>query len=259
MGYIDCVFDGEIDSEASGNLLSKMDIEHFIHSLKQNPKENGVFNPWYDRDPENDSDGQGPKIRRRQLTAYLSERIGGCRTLLVGEALGYQGGHFTGIAMTSERILLGGQAGRGIFPRHVITSMEPQRTSSVKIKPLGFSEPTATIVWEYLANSGLDTRWFIIWNAFPWHPFNPEKGRLSNRTPTDAELAAGVGILEQLLSMTGEVKVIAVGEKSHTIMRQSGIEAIKVRHPANGGASKFRRQFQQTMTRKTSEKLYNQL
>jgi hypothetical protein len=47
--------------------------------------------------------------------------------------------------------------------------------------------------------------------------------------------------------MTGQVKIIAVGEKSMAVMHQAGIEAIKVRHPAHGGASKFRIQFQQAM------------
>jgi len=166
---------------------------------------------------------------------------------LVGEAIGYQGGHFSGIAMTSERILLGGQSHRGISPQHVFRSIEPQRTSSSEIKPLGFSEPTATIVWGNLVKAGLDTRQFIIWNAFPWHPYNSKKGFLSNRTPTDAELKAGFGILKQLFLMTGKVLVIAVGEKSKMVMQQAGIAAIKVRHPANGGASKFKMQFQKAI------------
>ncbi len=221
-----------------------MDIQPFIRSLKHNPNASGVFNPWYDVDPENDQNQQGPKIRRQQLAAYISERMGSCKTLLVGEAIGYQGGHFTGIAMTSERILLGGQANRGISPQHVFTSVEPRRTSAVEIKPMGFSEPTATIVWGHMVDAGLDPRQFILWNAFPWHPFNPEKGMLSNRTPTHAELTAGVSILKRLLSLTGPVKIIAVGEKSKAAMRQAGIGAVKVRHPANGGASKFKYQFQ---------------
>ena len=65
-----------------------MDIRKFIRSLQQSPGGQGVFNPWYDSDPENDSDGQGPKIRRQQLAAYLNERMGCGGTLLVGEALG---------------------------------------------------------------------------------------------------------------------------------------------------------------------------
>ena len=225
-----------------------MGIQNFIARLKKSPKQSGVFNPWYDVDPENDWDHQGPRIRRQQLTAYLAERIGHCRTLLVGEAIGYQGGHFTGIAMTSERILLGGQSNRGITPEHVIKTVKPRRTSSHKIKPKGFSEPTATIVWGHLVTTGLDTRQFILWNAFPWHPFNPKKGMLSNRTPTDTELNAGIFILEQLLGMTGELNIIAVGEKSRAVMQQAGIQAIKVRHPANGGATKFKNQFQQATT-----------
>jgi len=224
-----------------------MDIQPFIRRLKQSPAGNGVFNPWYDCDPENDCDRRGPKIRRQQLAAYLMERIGRCSTVLVGEALGYQGGHFTGIAMTSERILLGGQANRGISPQHVFTSVEPQRTSSPVIKSLGFTEPTATIVWGHLANAGLDARQFIFWNAFPWHPFKPDTGMLSNRTPTDTELNAGLGILEHLLALTGQVKIIAVGEKSKAMMQQAGIEATTVRHPANGGASKFKLQFQKAI------------
>ena len=225
-----------------------MDIESFIEKLKHHPVGSGVFNPWYDVDKENDINEACPRVRRHQLSAYLIERIGQGATMLVGEALGYQGGHFTGIAMTSERILLGGQNKNGISPDHVFTNITPQRTSRPEVKTMGFSEPTATIVWGHLINAGLDPQKFILWNAFPWHPYNTKKGMLSNRTPTESELKTGVGILNQLIDITGAVNIIAVGEKSIAVLRQAGIDATKVRHPANGGAAKFKMQFQEVLT-----------
>ncbi len=93
-------------------------IEEFISSLKHSPE--GLFNPWYQRDEEHDDIPEAPEIRRNQLKTYLSERVGKAKFLFIAEALGYQGGHFTGIAMTSERILLGHQELKyGVKPEHV--------------------------------------------------------------------------------------------------------------------------------------------
>jgi hypothetical protein len=46
-----------------------------------------------------------------------------------------------------------------------------------------------------------------------------------------------------LVKITGIEKIIAVGEKSYAILNQLGFRSIKVRHPANAGARKFRQQF----------------
>lgn len=201
-----------------------------------------VFNPWADRDSEHDLSPEGPEIRRRQLLHYLRERIGVADTLLCAEAIGYQGGHFSGIPMTSERLLLGGLKHKNLFPEMVFQGLEPHRTSHPDFRPLGFTEPTATIVWGFLADNGIDSRRVVLWNAFPWHPYQSKKGLLSNRTPTDDELSAGHIILRKMLDLGKFKQVVAVGEKSSLQLHQLGIPAVKVRHPANGGAGKFRRQ-----------------
>ncbi len=201
-----------------------------------------VFNPWRDVDREHDQNTRGPKIRRQQLLGYLQERIGVADTLLCAEAIGYQGGHFSGIPMTSERLLLGGLQHKKLYPGMVFQTPVPQRTSREDLKPLGFTEPTATIVWGFLAEQGIDPRRVVLWNAFPWHPYHPDKGLLSNRTPKDVELAVGHQMLRQLLKLGQFDRVVAVGEKSALQLQQLGISAVKVRHPANGGAGKFRRQ-----------------
>lgn len=215
--------------------------ERFVAALSAY-RSAAVFNPWGESDPQHDCDQHGAQIRRQQLQHYLQERIGTAKTLLLAEAIGYQGGHFSGIPMTSERLLLGGLAHKNLTPELVFSGLTPRRTSRPELKPLGFTEPTATIVWGFLAEYGIDPRTVVLWNAFPWHPYQPGKGLLSNRTPKDEELAAGHQVLQQMLALGGFEQVIAVGEKSAAQLQQLAIPATKVRHPANGGAGKFRAQ-----------------
>jgi hypothetical protein len=181
-------------------------------------------------------------MRRRQLLAYLEERLATARYLLVGEALGYQGGHFTGIAMTSERLLLGGLAARGVEPKHAFRDWKPVRTSRVEIRRDGFSEPTATIVWSRLLELGLDPFAVVLWNAVPFHPYRPDKGMLSNRTPKAGEFTVGAKYLERVLSLLPGSRVLAVGRRSAEVLAGFGVDCGSARHPAQGGATEFRRQ-----------------
>ncbi|MBN2427809.1 MAG: uracil-DNA glycosylase [Deltaproteobacteria bacterium] len=215
--------------------------EAFVEALRSYRAE-AVFNPWGECDPENDLDDQGANVRCRQLRRYLGERIGLADTLLLAEAVGYQGGHFSGIPMTSERLLLGGLRHKGITPEMAFSSLAPRRTSKPDLRPTGFTEPTATIVWGFFVEQGIDPRRVVLWNAFPWHPYRPHKGLLSNRTPKDEELDAGRHILLSILELGRFERIVAVGEKSSGQLAQMGIAAQKVRHPANGGAGKFRQQ-----------------
>ena len=199
-----------------------------------------VFNPWRQVDVEHEAGEEGPAVRRRQLAHYLATRLGRARWLLVGEALGYQGGHFTGMAMTSERILLGHLRGRGVDPGDVLPNLQPKRTSRPDLKLKGFSEPTATIVWGAIKGFGFDPRAFVLWNAFPWHPFKPDAGLLSNRRPTRSELEQGVPLLEGMLNLLGDVEILAVGRVAADLLDRLGLSHGSMRHPARGGAPAFR-------------------
>ncbi len=219
-------------------------MELFFELLNRK-KSRRVFNPWVDSDPENDIDKTAPAKRLSNLKSYLTERTQ-ADYLLLAEALGYQGGHFTGIAMTSERIILGNKSDLGIFPTHVCHSIL-HRTSNQRKHKDGFNEPTASIVWQKLIAEKLDTRNFIFWNAFPWHPYKSADSILSNRTPSPSELKEGEGVLRALMHSLNFKKIIALGNKADATLKTLGIPAVKVRHPAMGGAELFREQFLQAI------------
>ncbi len=219
--------------------------EGFLQSLRDYNMNDGVFNPWRHCDPDYDIGPSAPGLRGRNLVQYLAARLERARLILVAEALGYQGGKFSGIAMTSERILLGRH--QRVRPEHVFPSAEfckgLKRTSkshpslSAVVQRDGFTEPTATIVWGHLLGLGLSPLDVILWNIFPFHPFDPGSGRLSNRTPDPAELEDGRAYLGQLMALVPAATLVAVGEKSASII---GDNCARVRHPARGGATEFR-------------------
>jgi uracil DNA glycosylase superfamily protein len=219
----------------TASCFRQLAIERLLRLLRSSPR-GAVFNPWWQSDRANDIGPQASAIRRYQLRAYLSERIGRAELALVGEALGYRGGHFTGIAMTSERILLKG--GSGDARCNVLSTIEPQRTSNPDKFPHGFSEPTAAIVWGALLRLGLAEDQFVLWNAFPWHSFDARAGMLSNRPPTKAELAAGASALKAFIDLFPGARFVAVGRVAASQLPS----AAWMRHPASGGAALFRQQ-----------------
>lgn len=202
-----------------------------------------VFNPWADFDPDYDV-AYARSIRKAQLERYLARRLSQARILLVAEACGYQGGRFTGVAMTCERMML--SLHPTVNAKMVIGA--PGRRTSRADSPFlpkdiqrrcGFNEPTDTVVWDACLSAGLAPEEFLLWNIFPFHPH--QKGRmLTNRTPTDAELASGLAYTEALLALTGPLPLFAVGKKSEATLRAAGYRPIGLRHPANGGVNLFR-------------------
>jgi hypothetical protein len=213
----------------------------FLHLLKRSPS-GAVFNPWWEVDNENDISTNAPAIRRNQLRAYLEQRLEKTNLALIGEAIGYRGGHFSGIPMTSERILLGRSNKVRMKSDDLLSDIEPRRTSKPEKCPHGFSEPTATIVWTALLRLGLRPNQFVLWNAFPWHSFDPHSGMLSNRTPNKCEQSAGLPILKAFLELFPCEHVVALGKIAVAQLQKLGVNAHCVRHPASGGARLFRAQ-----------------
>jgi hypothetical protein len=201
-----------------------------------------VFNPWADVDQRHGCGEGGPGIRRRQLKHYFAARRGSAVLLLVGEAMGYQGGHFSGVPMTSERILLGHLSSLGVAPTDVLPDLIPERTSSPDLKAKGFTEPTATIVWGALRELALDPLQVVLWNTFAWHPYRRDKGLLSNRRPTGDELRFGLPALKSVLGLFPEARLGAVGRVASAVLQGAGFDVVEMRHPAHGGAPAFRRQ-----------------
>jgi len=182
-----------------------------------------LFNPWRDLCVDDLRDN-GPAAKLARLAAHLA-----CEPefILCGEAPGHLGCRHSGIAFTSERLLM-----EGAIPR------VPAPSQRLTTRPLPFSEPSATIVWKALYRLGIAER-TILWNALQLHPHRPGN-RMTNRTPTSAEIALGKPALRILVKVFPSAKVVAVGKKAEGILREMCIvPAGMIRHPANGGATKF--------------------
>lgn len=223
-----------------------MDITTFIDKLQGYTGVN-VFNPWRDYDPATEVGPKAPAMRTAHLRRYLELRPE-AHYLFIAEALGYQGGHFSGIAITSERILLGEH--KDVRPETVLGQYvsEYQRTSDPQSillnatqKAKGFNEPTDTVVWKVLAQHGLDAFDVILWNIFPFHPHKPGQ-LLTNRTPSGKELDIGVEYAQMLLELVPGMKIIAIGQKAADTLARYGIACTAVRHPSMGGAKQFEAQ-----------------
>jgi uracil-DNA glycosylase len=156
-------------------------------------------------------------IRVENLRAYLRERTG-ADIVCLGEAGGYQGMRWSGIAFTSERDLA-----RWGPP------FEPTCTAR------RWSEPSGTIVHKVLEELDAERR-VILWNTVPTHPHRPGEP-LSNRRPTTAEIAAGAPLAMRLIELVRPRTVVAVGRIAESILPPG---TAYVRHPANAGGPAFR-------------------
>ena len=113
---------------------------------------------------------------------------------------------------------------------------------------LGFNEPTATVMWNTLARHELSAFDTILWNIFPFHPHKKDD-LLTNRTPTNEELDAGIEYAKMLLALVPTLKIVAIGQKSAGTLQRYGVECVAcVPHPSMGGANRFKAAVAQLFT-----------
>jgi hypothetical protein len=224
----------------------QMSIEKFVSTLESlDPRPNCV-NPYRGWRQDVDTSDAAPRTRAEQLKTYLDRRASCAKLILIAEAPGYQGARFSGIAMTSERALLGRK--KSVTPEDILgTQSEGQRTSSPSAarnrteRQRGFNEPTATVVWKELLTHRL-AKETILWNVFPFHP-HEDGNFLSNRTPSDDEVTGLLDVAETLIRLFPERRIIAVGKTAANHLSRIKTGITQLRHPANGGTPEFRAGF----------------
>ncbi len=169
------------------------------------------------------------RLRRANLSAYLSHVGASADTVLVAEAPGWRGMTNTGIPFTSMREL-------GTLGFDVLVPPEPTAPW----------EASSRVVHAALQDWSGPLP--LAWAIFPHHPF-VAGDRLTNRTPRPAEVRSGapvaLALLEALRAVRGSghpVRVVAVGRKAQGALALAGIDAVAVRHPAQGGAAQFTEQ-----------------
>lgn len=172
------------------------------------------------------------RLRRANMDHYLrlvAEQ--GTDTMLLAEAPGWRGMTNTGVPFLSVRELTARPG--------VVTGAADGDRFQPPVAPTALWEASSRVVWAALAD------WHgplpVSWPVFPHHPFiagNPQ----SNRTPRPAEVRAGVPAVRALAQALNVRRFIAVGRKAQGALADAGIDAIAVRHPAQGGARQFTEQ-----------------
>ncbi|HET9651979.1 MAG TPA: uracil-DNA glycosylase [Usitatibacter sp.] len=170
------------------------------------------------------------------MQAYIEARERTAKVLLLGEAPSHRGCRFSGIAFCSEVELT---------HKSDLVARHPLELTSVDCATKPMRERSAAVIWGELERAGC-AREVFLWNAFPWHPHGETV--TSNRKPRNKEVEDGRDALRALLRcFTHELQIFAVGKVAEEALgRWDEAEcAGYIRHPAQGGESKFRSQFRE--------------
>ena len=213
-------------------------LDHFLALLERGPAgAANVFNPWRDSDARDRAPRRSmPRHRLDNLAAYVEARERSARFMLMGEAPSHRGCRFSGIAFCSEHELV---------HKADLVARKPLVLTSLNADTKPFKERSAHVIWDEIAHAGAACD-VMLWNTFPWHPYLDEV--TTNRKPKLSEVAHGRAALNALLEcFTHPLQIIAVGKVAQDAL--SKWPEVKcagyIRHPAQGGESRFREGFRQ--------------
>ena len=202
------------------------EIDKFIEALRLHKNTEFVTNPYRDTRVANN------------LRLYLNHMVHmkSGHVLLVGEAPGYRGCRVTGIPFTSGRV----------FERinhPLLKTLETQLELSEIV-----AEPTATIVWEYLARKRTTP---LLWNAFPFHPHTGRNAN-SNRAPTVGEIEIGARYLQDLAAIFKPEIIAGIGRIGQQCASRvfPDKDIIYIAHPSFGGKRAFIAGMNRVLSRK---------
>ena len=198
-------------------------VSRFLGLLTQ-PSGPHTFNPWTDLDPTTDADPNAPAQRLARLRAHLD---GNPRWILIGEAPGYQGCKVSGIPFTSERLLR-----EGAIPRIDLKGAAPQHADASLERTLGDDCVGHTPRARYRRSHHPVERLSLA----------PPQARQSALQPNThaGERESGRPVLLALLKAFPNARLFALGRQAEHTLAALGISATPLRHPAMGGATKFR-------------------
>ena len=183
-----------------------------------------LFNPYRDTDAHDAPDA--PARRRANLEAALDAVGARPEVLVVAEAPGPWGCRFSGVPFTNERQLLD--------PDFPVSGMPTSARFAQTGEPI--NEYSGTIYWNAML-----PHWgrFWTWNAVPLHPHKAGEP-LTIRTPGVREVRRWHGLLAATVDALAPRAVVAVGRKAEGALQAVGAAPVYVRHPSQGGATRFR-------------------
>ncbi|MBC8737288.1 hypothetical protein F6X40_10755 [Paraburkholderia sp. UCT31] len=132
--------------------------------------------------------------------------------LVIGDSSGATDVKFSGVALVSERMLLGHCTAKGVAPDEIFRG-EKLRTSHPSCPVAGregADSPFALSVWQHLTSASISPLTWVAWNAFPFHPHH-ERRPLADCTPARGDLLAARRHLEALRILFPKATLYAAG------------------------------------------------
>ncbi|KAL0484723.1 Gag-Pol polyprotein [Acrasis kona] len=204
-------------------------IDAFINKLSNIDNMDLCFNPY------NSDDACADATRIANLRNYLKKmHIVQPNVIIIGEAPGHRGCHWTGTPFSSEKLITEDHFFYGSSQGFkVVEQVTKQERPPV-------AESTATIMWKFISDhEHLRNKPPLFWNSFPLHP-HAKDSVLSNRPPKDGEVIELSWALKDMMDMFNVDTVIALGRKAEKLLKTdptilNGKTFTYVRHPSQGG------------------------